>query len=37
LSYFTYSVGLRTEWRSETAGSAEIKVKRKREGERETK
>lgn len=33
LTHFTYSVGLRTEWKSETAGSAERKVKTKKERE----
>lgn len=37
LTHFTYSVGVKTQWKSETAGSAEIQVKTKREGERECK
>ena len=37
LTHFTYSAGLRTEWKSETAGSAEIKVKTDKERERESR
>lgn len=34
LTHFTYSFGVKTQWKFETAGSAEIQVKTKREREK---